>query len=242
VISKISPYLRKEFVGRIFYEHANSLKFREIMDTGKVLLADIPAGLIGGDSCNILCSTFASYFYDAALSREDIREAERVEYGLLMDEYQRITTRDSEDALRESRKHKLALYVAFQQQAQMPDTVRTALANAGTLVAFDVGLDDAQTIFKEFYGEVPMKVLMHKGERQAVCLMDGDIVSLSTYPAPKPLRRSYVREIRDNSRQLYYVPRSKAEYYKAVRRSRAEHKKHRGPRKPVYGQYDEVSE
>ncbi len=242
VLSKITPFLRKEMVARMMHEPTNTLNFRDIMDSGKILLADIPAGLIGSESCNLLCSTFASFFYNAALSRQDIPEKDRIEYCLLMDEYQRITTRDSEDALRESRKHRLSISVAFQQESQMPETVRTALANAGTLIAFDTGLTDAKELFSSFYGEVPMKTLMHKGERQAVCLMDGEIVSLSTYPAPKPLRRNYIREIRENSREHYYVHRSKAEYYKAVRQNRAEHKKLRGPRKPVYGQYDEVSE
>ncbi len=156
--------------------------------------------------------------------------------------YQRITTRDSEDALRECRKHRLALYLAFQQRGQMPDNIRTALANCGTLCAFDVGLDDAQTIFKEFYGEIPLKNLMRKGERKAFCMIDGDIVNLQTYPAPKPLKRNYEREIRENCRQLYYVPRHQAEYYKAVSQNRAERTKRGRHKPPVHGQYDEISE
>jgi hypothetical protein len=111
------------------------------------------------------------------------------------------------------------------------------------LVAFDSGsLDDAATIFKELYGEVPMKVLLHKGERKAVCMIDGTITGLETYPAPKPLKKNFIREIRENSRRLYYVHRSKAEYYKEVKRSRVERSKRRRPRKPVFGQYDEVTE
>lgn len=242
VISKISPFLRKKLVGRIFYEK-ESFNFRSIIDSNAIFLADIPAGLIGGDSCNLLCSSLASSHYTAAMSRQNVQEEERRDFCLMMDEFQRITTRDLADALRECRKHRMAVFAVFQNRGQIHDNVRTALSNCNTLVAFDSGaLDDATTIFKEFCGEVPMKVLLHKGERRAVCMIDGNITSLETYPAPKPLKKNFIREIRENSRRLYYVHRSKAEYYKEVKRSRAERSKRRRPRKPVFGQYDEVSE
>jgi hypothetical protein len=241
VVSKITKFLQKEYTGRMFYERENAFNFRNIMDRGKKFLANVPAGLLSGSSCNLICSTIATYFHHAALSRQDVREEERKTYCLLMDEYQRITTHDSQDALRECRKHGLGLYMAFQQQSQMSDTIRTALANCGTICAFDLGLDDAQAIFKEFYGEVPLKTLMHKGVGSAICMMDGNIVNLRTYTPSKPPKNNHVEEIRERSRSLYYVHRDEAEYYKIVKRHAEGYEKKKHRKNPIFGQYDDIS-
>lgn len=240
VTSKIAPFLKDEYVGRIFYERENAFNFREIIDTGKIFLASNPTGVIGGASADILCSTLASFFYHAAFSRQDIPEDERTDYSLFMDEYQRITTHDSEDAVRECRKHRLSLFMAYQQRGQMPDNIRTAMQNCDTLISFDAGLEDAQALFKEFFGEVPLKNLMRKGERKAFCMMEGDIFNLQIYPTPPPPSQDYEKEIRERNHRLYYVPRAEAEYYKAIKRNAEERNKMTRTKPSLRDRFDEI--
>jgi len=242
VMAKITPFLKKKLAGRMFYERENAFDCRRIMDNKQILLVNVPTGILGGHTANVIGSTWTSRIHHAATSRQDTREEDRVEFGLVIDEFQRITTRDIEDSLREARKFRLAITMAYQQRHMIGETIRAALSNCSTLLAFDVGLEDATMLYKEFYGEVPMKALMHKGQRKAICMMDGNIVPIETYPIPNPLKRNYAKDIVENSRRLYYVHRSEAEYYKAIERKRAERQKKQRPRVPTLGRYDTVSE
>jgi hypothetical protein len=116
------------------------------------------------------------------------------------------------------------------------------MAMCGTYIAFDCGLEDAPAISKEFYGRIPLEDLMRKGERRAFCKMDGNIINLCIDLAPKPLKRNYMQEIRENSRHVYYVPRHEAEYFKIVEQNRLEHSRRACQKTPFQMPFDEITE
>jgi hypothetical protein len=68
-----------------------------------------------------------------------------------VDEFQNFATDSFIKILSEARKYRLNLMLANQYMAQIPEPVQKAiLGNAGSLVSFGVGADDAQIIHKEF--------------------------------------------------------------------------------------------
>jgi hypothetical protein len=92
---------------------------------------------------------------NAALSRQDMDRAARQDFFLYIDEFQNFITDSIATILSEARKYGLGLIVAHQYVSQLApggDTkIRDAVfGNAGTIVAFRVGAEDAEFLNKEF--------------------------------------------------------------------------------------------
>jgi hypothetical protein len=88
------------------------------------------------------------------MHRVDMEEEKRRDFHLFVDEFQNFATDSFIKILSEARKYRLNLMLANQYMGQIPEGVQKAiLGNAGSLVSFSVGADDAQVIHKE-YAEV----------------------------------------------------------------------------------------
>src|SRR3990172_7779923 len=88
------------------------------------------------------------------MHRVYVPQRERHDFHLFVDEFQNFATDSFIKILSEARKYHLNLMLANQYMAQIPEGVQKAiLGNAGSLVSFAVGADDAQVIHKE-YAEV----------------------------------------------------------------------------------------
>lgn len=93
-------------------------------------------------------------FQIEAMTRADIPEEQRKDFGLYVDEFQNFATDSFATILSEARKYKLSLTMANQYIAQMPETVQGAVfGNVGTLVSFQVGYHDALTLAEVYGGE-----------------------------------------------------------------------------------------
>ena len=91
-------------------------------------------------------------FQIEAMTRADIPEENRRDFGLYVDEFQNFATDSFATILSEARKYKLSLTMANQYIAQMPEAVQGAVfGNVGSLISFQVGYDDA-TKFSEIFG------------------------------------------------------------------------------------------
>jgi hypothetical protein len=70
-----------------------------------------------------------------------------------VDEFQSFTTLALANMLSEMRKYRLGFTVAHQYQHQLtPDIRHAVLGNAGTLISFRVGAEDAPYLAREFSG------------------------------------------------------------------------------------------
>lgn len=93
-------------------------------------------------------------FQIEAMTRADILESERRDFGLYVDEFQNFATDSFATILSEARKYKLSLTMANQYIAQMPETVQGAVfGNVGSLISFQVGYHDAVTLAEVYGGE-----------------------------------------------------------------------------------------
>ncbi len=90
----------------------------------------------------------------AAVSRTDVPEEERRDFYLYLDEFQSFTTLSLANMLSELRKYRVGMILTHQYLSQFDLQVRDAiLGNAGTTIAFRVGLPDAEILEEEFLPE-----------------------------------------------------------------------------------------
>jgi hypothetical protein len=124
------------------------------MDEGKILLVNLAKGKIGADTSTLLGALLVSRLGLAALSRADQSEEERRDFYLYLDEFHNFTTLSLAGMLSELRKYRLNLILAHQYLAQLDERLLAAIiGNAGTIISFRLGPQDAETIALEFAPE-----------------------------------------------------------------------------------------
>lgn len=152
VLNKIGGMLAHPVLKRVLIENPDEVSLRKAMDEKKIILVNLSKGYIGEDAAHILGALFVSSISSAAFSRVDTEEAQRVPYMVYMDEFHNFTTLSLVNMFSELRKFKVGMTLAHQYFFQLDDEIRHAiLGNAGTLISFRVGTEDAQFLIKEMY-------------------------------------------------------------------------------------------
>jgi len=150
-ISKFGRFMTNITMRNIIGQPKSSFDFREVMDQKKILLINLAKGEIGEINSNLLGMIFVAKLFTAALSRSDIEESQRSDFYLYVDEFQNFATDTFASILSEARKFKLNLNITNQYIAQIPELIRDAIiGNVGTLIAFRIGVPDAEFMAKEF--------------------------------------------------------------------------------------------
>ena len=153
----------------------------------------------------------------AALERASMPEEERHDFYLYIDEFQNFITDSIATILSEARKYRLELIIAHQYMKQLEDnkgktTVRDAvLGNAGTLVTFRIGVEDAEILQKEYAPVFGAYDLMNVEAYTAYVklLIDNTAAkpfNMLTY-GPKPGNKELAAAIKELSRLKYGRPR-----------------------------------
>lgn len=149
--NKVGAFLADPKLKRIFTAAPVNLQFRSIMDEGKILVVNLAKGRLGEDSASLFGALLVTTLGLAAMSRGDIPESERRDFFIYIDEFQSFTTLSIANMVSELRKYRIGLVLAHQHFYQLePDVRHAVLANAGTLIAFRVGPEDAPLIAREF--------------------------------------------------------------------------------------------
>lgn len=154
ILNKVQPMLSPDL--RPILCQPSLINFREVLDSRKIVICNLSKGLIGATYSNILGSLIASSVTAAALSREDIPEADRVPHFLFADEFPDYATDAFAVVLSEARKYKLILTLIHQYVGQLPEEVRPAIfGNVNHLVCFRIGALDAPIIAEQLDWENP---------------------------------------------------------------------------------------
>ena len=154
--SWVTPVLNK-IGGLIFdpeiacmFATGKGLEFGSIMDERKILLVNIPKGIIGEGPSALLGAFLVARIQKAALARTSRRS--RPPFYLYLDEFQNYTSDNITDILAESRKYALSLILAHQYLSQLPTEIKNAVINtAGTIAAFRSSYQDAYQLAKEIF-------------------------------------------------------------------------------------------
>src|SRR3989454_5140784 len=164
--NKVGEFLVNPILRSIVGQPKSAFDLRRVMDEGKIFLVKLAKGKIGEDTSSLFGAVLVTKISLAALSRAELAEADRRDFYLYADEFPSFTTTSFAGMLSEMRKYHVGLVLAHQYIEQLDEVVRGAvLGNVGTMIAFRVGLSDAEVLEKEFYPE----------------FMAGDFVNLPNY-------------------------------------------------------------
>jgi type IV secretory pathway TraG/TraD family ATPase VirD4 len=152
--NKVGAFLADPLLNRILTAPERDLHIRRIMDQGQVLLVNLAKGQLGEDSSSLLGGLLVTTIGLAAFSRADTPPAERRDFFVYIDEFQSFTTLALANMLSELRKYRVGFTVAHQYSHQLEPEVRHAvLGNAGSIISFRVGAEDAPYLVREFHGK-----------------------------------------------------------------------------------------
>ncbi len=150
IANKIGAFLAHPVVRRAVCEPACPLRFRQIMDRGEILIVNLAKGRLGTDMANVMGGLLVSTIMNAAFSRGALPKAERTPFMLYVDEFPSFTTEAFANLLPEARKYALSVNLAHQHVSQVDRRIFDAvLGNAGTVIAFRVGAQDAPIIARQ---------------------------------------------------------------------------------------------
>lgn len=152
VTNKLLPFLTSRQLRAITTSTANkSLDLRRVMDKQKILIVNISRGMLGQDNATLLGSLLLTSIEQAAMTRAELPEAERLDHYLYLDEFQSLVTPSTAIMLSESRKFRLCLTLSHQLTRQLdPATYHSVIGNCGTLLSFRIGLEDAELLAPAF--------------------------------------------------------------------------------------------
>ncbi|MFH0834017.1 MAG: DUF87 domain-containing protein [Patescibacteria group bacterium] len=216
--NKVGQFLSSSIIRNIVGQPKSMIDLRFAMDKKKIFVCNLSKGRIGEDNSSLLGSMIITKFQLDAMSRSNIPEKERVDFYLYVDEFQNFATDAFATILSEARKYRLNLTMANQYIAQMPEEVSDAVfGNVGSLLAFQVGFDDAEYISQQF-SEVALPtdlVQLPKYNLYGKLLIDGmpsQPFSAATLP---PIENGFEEGRREKvikfSRERYAKPRATVE-------------------------------
>ncbi|OGH69168.1 MAG: hypothetical protein A2754_02830 [Candidatus Magasanikbacteria bacterium RIFCSPHIGHO2_01_FULL_47_8] len=218
LISKVGRFVENAMIRNIIGQTHSGFNFREIMNNKKILLVNLAKGLVGEINANLLGMIIVSKLQMTALERASITDEEkRSDFYLYIDEFQNFITESIATILSEARKYRLELIIAHQYLNQLVDnkgknTVRDAvLGNAGSIVTFRIGVEDAEVLQKEFAPVFGAYDLINVEQYTAYIklLIDNTAAkpfNMLTYP-PKPGNKELAAAIKELSRLKYGRPR-----------------------------------
>jgi hypothetical protein len=152
VLNKVGGMLAHPAIKRVLIENPIEISLRKAMDEKKIILVNLSKGHLGEDTAHILGALFISSISSAAFSRVDTLESERIPYMVYMDEFHNFTTLSLVNMFSELRKFKVGLILAHQYIHQLDEDIKQAIfGNAGSIISFRLGTEDAQYMSKEMY-------------------------------------------------------------------------------------------
>jgi hypothetical protein len=218
ILNKVGQFLTVPLMRNILGQPKSAIDLRKVMDEKKIFLVNLSKGAIGEDNARLLGALLTTSLQLAAMSRVDIKEEDRVDFYLYVDEFQNYATESFAAILSEARKYRLNLTLAHQFIGQLPEPIYQAVfGNVGTVIAFQVGPEDADLLSKEFSEIFSPDDLMNlpKYHIYLRLLIDGSVskaFSAATLPPQtlSPTERHSETLIRV-SREHYAAPQKKVE-------------------------------
>ncbi|MBV5340747.1 MAG: type IV secretion system DNA-binding domain-containing protein [Deltaproteobacteria bacterium] len=233
VTSKLNRFELDTNLRLITGQEQMRLNFKEIMDTGKVMLVNLGRGKFGETISGLLASQIVGRFRTEAMRRIETRVEARRDFFLYVDEFQNIASDSFMSLMSEARKYRLGLVLANQYADQLKrgtsgnDTMLSAImGNVATTISFRVGPTDAQlleAVFTPTFDRRDLVNLPACGHCYVNMKIGSDkpiSLSMQTIDPPRKQRHeSLASELREASNKKYAIPRKEAEKNLAERRA-----------------------
>jgi len=153
--NKIGRFLVNPLVRNIVGQSKSSFNIRDIMNEGKILLVNLAKGKIGEDNSSLLGSVLVGKILIAALSRAEIKQEERRQFHLIVDEYHSFATESFPTLQSEARKFAIDTMVAHQYRDQLDLLNRGSTLNVGNFIFFRLTGKDSLELSVQFDNTPP---------------------------------------------------------------------------------------
>jgi len=189
--NKVGAFVMSPTIREIIGHPQSTIDLDEIMNQGKILILNLSQGKLGEDNAALLGAMFITKIQLAAMNRVNMPEEERRDFYLYVDEFQNFATTSFIKILSEARKYRLNIILANQYVGQVEEPVQKAIfGNAGTLISFIIGAQDAHSLSREFGQWYKEEDLVNLGSYQIVIKLAIDnLTSIpfhsNTLPLPK---------------------------------------------------------
>jgi len=211
--NKIGQFLLNPVIRNILGQIKNKLSIPFVVNNERVLIANLSKGQLGHDKANLLGSLLVTQFQLAAMARANQPEDKRRDFYLFIDEFQNFSTDAFASILAEARKYRLCLTLSHQYIDQLSLPIRQAVfGNVGTIIAFRIGIPDAELIAKEFGESLSPGALadLNRYETAVKLLQDGSNMTpfLAKMLPPMENRIGRKQNFTAHSRQRFATPRT----------------------------------
>jgi hypothetical protein len=192
ILNKIRAYITAPPLRHVFGQWNSKLDLRRLMDQRQILIVDLAKGRLGEDKATLVGKMVMMKLVLTAYSRVDVPEELRTDFAIIADEMQTVCSPVMGQALSELRKFRTPLTLAHQYCGQIPEDVLEALrGNFGTLISFQIGATDAETLESEFLPEFSRSDLINlrRGQAYVRLACQGQTTrpfSVLTHPYPAP--------------------------------------------------------
>jgi len=152
ILNKVGIFASSTPLRNIIGQKKAGFKMQQVMDEGKIFIANLSKGALGEDTASLLVNMLITAVQLAALHRTKQKEQSRKPFYLYVDEMHSFVSLSFADILAEARKYKLGLLLSHQYIDQLHEKIRSAIfGNVGTVISFRVGAEDAEYLAKEFH-------------------------------------------------------------------------------------------
>jgi hypothetical protein len=159
LLARLQDFFSSEPICNMVSQRGNSLKFSDIMDSGKIFLAKLSTGLGGDENSYLLGTLLVSKFQQMAMARQEQKAEDRKNFWLYIDEFQHFISPSMEKILTGTRKYKFGFTLAHQNLHQLradADVASAVMTQPCTRIVLGVGDDDAKRLgecFDSFDGK-----------------------------------------------------------------------------------------
>lgn len=182
--NKVGQFVSSKMIRNIIGNPKSTVNLEEIMNEGKILILNLSQGKLGEDNASLLGAMIITQIQLAAMNRSFMKEEDRKDFFLYVDEFQNFATSSFIKILSEARKYRLSLTLANQYMGQLDELVGQAIfGNVGTLISFVVGASDAYLLMKEFAELYTESDLVSLGKFEVVMKLSIDGMTSMPFPA-----------------------------------------------------------
>ncbi len=153
ILTRLETFLAPKPIRFMVSQHENRIDFSDIMDTGKILVAKLPQGLMGKENSYLLGSLIVAKAQQMAMSRQRMDQSKRRDFFFYVDEAHNFLCPSMGEILSGGRKYRMGLILAHQDLRQLDrekEVASAVMSNAFTRVVFRVSDSDARTLADGF--------------------------------------------------------------------------------------------
>jgi hypothetical protein len=194
VIARLRAIFTRPFARDLFGAATSTFSLTDILD-GAILIARLPKGALGEDTCRLVGSLLLAGLWQATTTRAQRPPEQRPDATIIVDECHNFLHLPIgiADALAESRGYRVSWVLAHQHLGRLTRELRAAIdANARNKIYFTLSPDDAKRLAHHVEPYLTATDLAHRPAYQITCRIINNgkpeaPFTLDTTPAPPPV-------------------------------------------------------